>query len=294
MGGSSGGSSGTQRYADYIEDYHRTLLVRGDAIAFGIIDDGATYTHSPYATITVEDPDDAFFGSGNTISTYGSLYEILESYVTNTDVDALYETILNSMINSATIDNDVAAQGVYLSDDIDQVALPTINAGMRDINAVMATGFIHNKAFIESQRIKALNKYSATLKTEAMRNALQRWSDTLKWDMSTVELYMKLSQYYWLSRYDYIETKVEMAQKNYMWPLAVLDMQRSFIGALQGGSPSTQSSGASKGAKAAAGALGGAAAGAYIGAQVGAAGGPIAATGGAVIGGILGLAGGLL
>lgn len=289
MGG-GGNDSGEARYAEYVESYHKALCNTGHDWQTDILQDGRVATYSPYASITVEDPSNAFFGVGFTITSYPSLFSTFETFISDIDINALYNTILDATVNNTTITDAIAAESAMINDEINQVSLPKVNAGMRDINAVMSTGFIREKAFLESQKIKIVSKFSSTLKIAAVSAAASRWSETLKWNMNTVEVYMKLNQLYWASRFDYIDAKAEISQKNLIWPLTVLDFQRSFVGTLQGAIPSPNSGGPSKATKAVGGVLAGAAAGAYIGSVVPGIGTAV----GAGIGAVLGLAGGVL
>lgn len=276
MGGSGGGGGNTnipdgivQRWNEISSIGYNHLMQAGLSLE-GV----ETYSHSPYLkpdklhdygnVETIPDPSDAFFGAGLTISSYPNLYTMFTQYISNVDASALYETILDKMINSPTIDLDVAAQTAYLNDEIEQTSLPKINAGMRDINAVMSTGFVYGKAFLESQKIKAVNKYSATLKTTAMNQVQARWTEELKWSASKYEVYAKLAQFYWLSYYDYVETNQEMRVKHKAWPFTLMDFQRSFVGSAAGAGGSAGAM-PSRNQKAMSGALAGASAGAQTG-----------------------------
>lgn len=284
MGG-SGGSDGSVsiRYPQYLEERHNQFITG----TFNAV--GDRIGNSPYASITVTDISDAFFGTGLLITDYPSLYETFETYITDVNAETLFNSTLDDIINNPVISNDIASEALLLDDEIEQVALPRFTAGMRDINAVMSTGFIHGKVLLEANKIKAVNKYASALKVTAIGTAQQVWTEKLKWNIAKTELYMKLSQFYWLSYYDNLDTTNDIAVKNSLWPLTVYDYERAALGALSGGSASgAGQSGPTRAQKAVGGALSGASSGAMIGAQtntgwVGAAVGGIA---GAILGGV--------
>lgn len=265
-GGGGSGTAGDSRiyYAPYVEGYHKDLLYQAQYYLNALMN-----SPSPYASLTIDDPDQSFFGAGNSLTTYPALYVMFEQYISGVDASALYETVLNSMINSATINAEISSEATYIDDEINQVSLPKINAGMRDMNAVMSTGFIHGKALLEVQKTKTVSKYSSTLKLNAMQQALPRWTEQLKWNTVIMESYMRLSQLYWSTKMDNIEIKAEMGQKDKTWRFTLLDFYRSYIGTLQGAVPSPQTlPGSSKTSRAISGALGGAAAGSAIGSSI--------------------------
>jgi len=208
----------------------------------------------------------------------------------NVDIVTLFNTISSTILSSSTITNDIDTHGTYLSDDIEQEALPRVNAGMRDINAVMSTGFIHNKTILEAQRIKALNKYASVLKIKAFDTSVSIWSEKIKWNIQLVNQLQELAKLYHALQFDYVESYGEYKRKDIMWPFTVYDIRRSMIATLEGGVPSAGVTGPSQGQKAISGALGGASVGAQLGSVVPGLG---TATG-AIVGGFLGLAGGLL
>jgi hypothetical protein len=275
MGGSSGGGgAGTSvsRYSPYVEAAHNALIAEGDRyfnLLLRGVDDGIAGLFdddTPY-DITVTDPDNSFFGTGLGIASYDGMFEIFEEYTTDVDIDSLYTTIQANMIGSSAITDDISAEADLLDDEIDLVGLPRINAGSRDINSVMSTGFTHAKALLEDTKIKALTKYSASLKKHAMDQSLQRWTETMNWNIAVHEAYTKLYQLYWATYFDYLDTHTDFTNRHKLWPFTVLDMQRGLVATLQGGIPSPQSAQSNKASKMSA-VLGGAALGAKIGTAV--------------------------
>lgn len=276
MGGSSGGgdSETTVRYADYVEDHHSTFL---DIVA---LRRDAVIDLSPYTGYTDITYADAFFGSGYTIASFPSLYDMYGKFMAGLDVDTLFTQILDESINNVAINTRVSAHGSELSDDIDENAWPRVATGLRDINSVMSSSFITAKAMLETARTKALSRYDASLRHAMLPIAAQRWAQHLQWNQNVINVYAEVMKFYFTAAMDIDNHNNEIAARNALWPFTVLEYNRAALGALQGAYTTNTdgAGGASKTQKALGGALAGAAAGAMIGGWPG-----------AIIGGALGL-----
>ena len=274
-GGSSGGGESTVRYAPYIESAHSALINTSVA-------EGAAILHtSPYASFTISDPDDAFFGIGYVVGNFPALYDMFGKFMAGLDIEVLYTQEMTDTIYSGPIGDSVAAESAYLDDQINTVSLPRIEAGAYTLNAVMSSSFIAARLGIEEERTRSINKYQADLRMKAMDLGHDRWKTHLLWNQSVMDQYTKMNQLYFSSHFDYIKLSTELSASNKLWPFEVLDQERAIVGALNGAA-AAQSHKVSKTQSALSGVFGGAAAGAAIG-------GPI----GGIIGGVLGLFGGL-
>ena len=89
MGGSSGGGSGegqpsdtttTVRYPQYVEEAHQSFLELVATYRDAAIDD------SPFADWTDIEYSDAFFGSGYTIASFPSLYDMYGKFLAGLDI----------------------------------------------------------------------------------------------------------------------------------------------------------------------------------------------------------------
>jgi hypothetical protein len=288
MGGGSGGGGGdsqtTYRFAPYLEDAHARLISYG----WNYATPGSGLFTSPYASYTVPNPDDGFFGTGYVLASFPSLYDMFGKFVAGLDVEALYSQIYSDTVTSPITNDLIAAHSSNLQDDIDQVAWPRIAAGMRDIGAVMSSSFITARTQLQAQKAKAVTDFAARVKTHAMDITVQRWGRHLEWNSHTIEQYRSMIQLYFAAKSDYINTKSEIDSRNILWPFTVLEHQRVIIGTLNGAGGA-----AVKGDSKVAKAIGGVMSGAAMGAMVGNAVPGIGTAMGAVAGGVLGLAGGL-
>jgi hypothetical protein len=270
MGGSSGSGSTktTIRYAAYIEENHAIFLDRMAAYTLSI---AATSPFTGYTDVEVED---AFFGSGYTIASFPSLYDMYGKFMAGLDVEVIWRQDFEDTVDCAEVANLVSSEASRLDDDIEANVLPRFETGMRDMNAVMGSSFVVGRSLIEAERVKQIERFSAELKYRLIPVAQARWSDHLKWNQSTIQTYMEIMKLYYAAKQDIDETNYTMDVKDKLWPFTVMDFERAALGALQGATTQKSSvSGASTAAKAISGLMGGMAMGAQTGTPWGAAAG---------------------
>lgn len=283
-GGGGGDQETTIRYAPYIESKHQAFLEAMASYRAATTDDSP---FTGYTDIVIES---AFFGTGYTIASFPSMYDMYGKFMAGLDVDTLYSQIFEDTVNAPEINNLVSAEADLLDDDIETNSLPRLQLGMRDINSVMASTFVIGKSIIEDAREKSLSKFSAELKYRMLPVVADRWKTHLEWNKSVIMTYAEIMKLYYSAKMDVTDFNYTMDAKDKLWPFTVLDYERAALGALQGATKTTSDvAGASTASKAISGALSGAAAGAMVGSAV-----PGIGTGiGAVVGGVLGLAGSL-
>ena len=280
MGGSSGGGTpaNTQtmiRYAPYIEARHSNFLDTIYAKRVAAIDE------SPFSDYTDIEVDDAFFGAGYTIASFPSLYDMYGKFMAGLDIEALWEQLYESTLESSAVNTLIAAEGALIDDEIETTSLPRLRTGMRDINAVMSSSFIVGKSLIEDARTKMVAKFSADLKYRLIPVAQERWSAHLNWNKLVIGTYAEIMKLYFSAKTDVDEVNYAMAAKNLLWPFTVLDFERAALGALQGATNAkTDVAGASTTSRVIAGALTGAVMGGMVGGQISGTAGGFAVTGG--------------
>lgn len=281
MGKSGGGGGDTEvkaRYAKYVEEHHSRLLdLYSDNIDLELEKD------TPFADVeTIDFVQSGMFGNkGQQLSDYPSIYGLMKLFVIDNDIGGLFNTILNSVMDNPTIDNQVSAHGDFLDDEITENSIPRYVTGMRDMNAVVSSSFVIGKSLIETARTKAISRYDAEIRTKLYPIALQRWQVQVEWLSKVIPTYMEMYKLYITSYMDAENYNRELAVKDDLWKFTILDNYRVAIGTMQGAmNTATDVKGASTGQKAIGGAVSGAAAGMMIGGPVGGA-----------IGGVLGLAG---
>jgi len=262
MGGGSGGGGDqetTLRYADYVEAHHETFL---DLIANKREE---LTDSSPFSTYSFISPDDAFFGAGVVITSFNSLFENYELYLQDFDIDASYDSLFSKTVDSQNVKDLVNAEGALLSDDLETDGIPRMKIGARDVNSVNSSTYVIAAELLEAKRIKALSKFSTTLKISLLPLAVDRWKTTLAWNQSIVSVHSDLMKFYFAITLDTNTQNYDMAVKNSLWPFTLLDYERAALGALQGAMSSETVGGeASSGSKVLGGAAAGAALGSYI------------------------------
>jgi len=265
MGGSSSGGDSEQtiRYAPYIEEKHTSFL---DEVQSQRITAVANDPFSGYTDIEV---DDAFFGTGYTITSFPSLYDMYGKFMAGLDIDALYTETFENVVNSPVVNDLVSAESALMDDDIEENSYPRLELGSRDLNAYNGSTMLIAKALIESGKVKAIEKFSAQLKYNLIPVAQSTWQTHLQWNQKVVGVYSEIMKFYFSARADIDEVNYAMAAKSALWPFTVLDFERAALGALQGATvQKTDVAGASTASRVLSGALSGAAMGAMVGNQI--------------------------
>jgi hypothetical protein len=307
MGGkSSGGDTETTiRYAGYIEGAHKAMIQSAITLEAAIMD------RNPYTALTIDEPDDAFFGAAYTITSYPTLYDMFGKFVAGLDIEVLWNQEITDSVYGAVLNEIVAADSDMMDDELES-QISKMKAGMRDINSVMATGFMVTDGNMRDTKIKALYKERADLRNHFATLGQDRWSKHLQWNQNVISQYMELNRLYWATKMDNLNIKGEMLSKDVLWGFTVLDHKRVIVACLQGATDSkVKGQEASKVGKAISGAMGGAALGGMLGSAIGGTvggtavgslsagglmmeGGIAAGPLGAIAGGLLGLGAGLL
>lgn len=268
MGSSGGGGgSGTQktyvRYAPYIEERHKSFLTTVYDERVAIIAD------SPFTGYVDIDADVAFFGTGYTLASFPSLYDMYGKFMAGLDIDDLYTQLYEDTLNSSVTSDLIAAEGALLDDELMQSSYPRLQTGIRDINSVMSSSYVVGKSILEDTRTKLIAKFSADLKYRLIPVVQERWRTHLDWNKMVIATYAEIIKLYFSAKTDTDEINYAMAAKDRLWPFTVLDFERAALGALQGAvSQKTDVAGASTTARVLSGALSGAAMGALIGGKI--------------------------
>ena len=290
MGSKSSGSSGgdsevTVRYAPYIEDKHESFLDATATYRAAVTDD------SPFTDYSDIEVELAFFGTGYTIASFPTLYDMYGKFMAGLDIDTLSGQIFEDTVNAPEVNDLVAAEGDLIEDDVvDEIA--KIEVGYRDINAINSSTFIIARTIPRDTKIKVLEKFRTGLRIQLIPVATDKWKTHLEWNKAVIMTYAEVMKLYYSVKMDVDGINYEMSAKDKLWPFTVLDYERANLGALQGATKSSSEvAGRSKFSNAVSGALSGAAGGALLASAVPSL-GMSAMTGGA-IGGILGLAGSL-
>lgn len=251
------------RYAPYVEEKHSDFLATVNARRALAVD------QSPFTNYVDVVVDDAFFGSGYTIASFPSLYDMFGKFMAGLDIDVLFDQVFEDTVNSAQVANLVSAEAALLDDDMETNAIPRMQTGMRDINSVLASTYPIARAVIEDGRVKAVAKFDAELRYKLIPVAEARWQTHLQWNQQVVTIYSELMKFYYAAKHDVNEDNYAFAAKDKLWPFTVLEFERAALGALQGATNTrTDAAGASTTSRILSGALSGAAMGAMVGSQI--------------------------
>lgn len=270
------------RYADYVERSHKSFL---DQVSNSVL--AARISGTPFANHTAWDMESAFLGTGLTLASYDSLFEVFGDYLLEVNPSTLFNTVLADVVNGSVVNDMIAEEATRLSDDLEQETLPRFEAGLRDMNAVLSSSFIIGRSIIESNRTKALSRFSAETKARLIPVAIERWKAMLDWNRSVFEAYAQLMKFYIAQKMDVENHNYEISSRHKLWEFNALQYWGQALGSTGGSTTtSTELAGSSKVAKVIGSAMSGAGGGAMVGMAFGSSGGPI----GAAVGGLVGLA----
>ena len=280
--GQSDKQTTTVRYAPYLENLHQDLINQYVMQVVRLNED----PFNPYIRYTNYarewDMEEAILGVGVDITSYSSLFSLFTSRMLDVDVDNSYISTTDTILNSNVVTNTVNVEAEKLTDELERNTLPRFETGLRDINSVLSSSFAIGRSIIESDRLKALSQFSATLKTQLIPTAAEVWRTKLEWNKNIVGNYMEMLKFYLMQRMDVTNHNIELSLGYSNW---LLDSHKYIIAALgalaPGSTTDTTISGVGTGQKV----LGGAA----MGASAGAAFGPVGAGIGAGIGALIGL-----
>jgi hypothetical protein len=217
------------------------------------------------------------------------------------------------------IADDVSAFQAIQDDVLENETLPRFRVGMRDINAVQTSAFVLGEAYLEASALRDVAKYQGEIRVKAFllkdelmaksaiaendfnlkleldrRSQIVNASDTLlRHILTKADLSRAVAHYIIEANRIKIVAKKEEAdgnliidEKDAKWDIELYQYGANMLGAIAGGTVTTDQKGASSGASMLGGALSGAAAGAMIGSAVPG----IGTAAGAIGGGLLGLA----
>lgn len=244
MGGKGGDQDVTTKviYPAYMVDAHKDLLAISNTLADSASD--TMMTDTPYGTFmeryALTDPDLAFFGTGYTIASFPTLYDMFGKFMAGLDIEVLWNQELTDSAYGTVISEAISADAAYLDDEINNVSLPRMETGMRDMNAVMSSTFIVSRELIEANRTKILSKELSDLRMKFAELGHRRWETHLKWNETVIRIYPELIKFYYGTRMDVDKHEAEYNAHNQLWPFTILEHKKSLVATLAGVAAGTQ------------------------------------------------------
>jgi len=275
MGGDAEEQTTIIRYAPYVETYHKTLLAA--ALAYRIY----SVKDDPYKDWEDRDFDCAFFGSGYTLCSYPSLYDMFGKFMAGLDLEVIFGEIFEDTVNGTVVNNTIAREAIRTEDELEDNIYPRFETGMRDINSVISSSFIVGRAMLESARVKALENFAAQARYSLMPIVVDRYKAHLQWNEGVIARYQEILKFYVMYAIDIDNHNLDNRAKESLWPFNALQYEAQAIGTLQAARDiKSDVAGGSTASKV----LGGAATGASVGAYFGGVGAGIGAGIGALLG----------
>jgi hypothetical protein len=282
MGSSGGGSSGKIEWPGYMQAVHHQWLNRGgsDSISMSVTQTmNEAFGKSPFEDMIEWVVQDTF---GTPAESIWAAFERNK----NLDVTLLLTNTLNSLILSGAKQNLMAATNVILDDDLQEVVLPRLRSGMRDINAIQTSSYIFAEGYLESQKQKQLTKLAADIDFKLLDISQSLVSITIDWNKTLVVQSTEIGRLYLAAHLDELKFNTESKGKDRLWDLRVWEYGAHVMSSISGGTAPTGGEESSQVANVLGGAMSGAAMGAQVGATMGA--GGYGAAIGAVVGGVAG------
>lgn len=218
-----------RRFAPYIESRHADLLNTTAAYRASIVAD------SPYSDYIDQNFDEAFFGAGYAIADFPSLYDMYGKFMAGFDVESMWNRSFS--VTTTLNELDLRTRKLIVDEDekLTRETIPEYKLRMRELGAVASSSFVIGKAQIESQRTKALSVISVDTKFSILAEAENKFTEELNWNQSVVTRYSALMKFYYMTATTGTDANYAFAARNTLWPMEVLDFERSVLGAMRPG-----------------------------------------------------------
>ena len=228
MGGRSHSSGNVRqeiRFASYIEEKHSSAIDAATSTREAIIND------SPYG-YTSPDINSAFFSLGYALSSFPALYDQFGKNMAGLDIDSLFSNNFSEKINTVFTDDYIESELTLINDAINQNQKEQLKA--REFNSINTSSFIIAKANIEKNKIIKTTELRLDVKDSLIPGIVETWNTTLSWDKSIITNYAKSLKDYYLCKINVDEADYKKQTENTIWPLTVLDFERTVLAAMRG------------------------------------------------------------
>ena len=287
-GSGGGGTAGEVNYPAYMEAAHGDWLDDGgvDTITTSVVAmmNAATAGASPFAAWVTADP----------AVVMGAAAQVLTPFQAVEDLDALDLTTIFTTFYAVLDDNAeilaiVAAEAAMLDARLVADVLPRFQYGMRDMGAVLTTGYTIGQANMETSHDLSVAKLDAELRLQSRRVgwqiALQFTQMNVEWNRVVAAMADEVAIRYMEARFKADQLNSEMGAKDVLFDLETMQYGNNTLAAISGAAASTKPETSMIGM-----ALGGVLSGASSGAALGSVVPGLGTTAGAIGGAVLGLA----
>ena len=287
-GSGGGGTAGEVNYPGYMETAHNDWLdaTGVDTITTSVVAmmNAATAGASPFAAWVTADP----------AVVMGAAAQVLTPFQAVEDLDALDLTTIFTTFYAVLDDNAeilaiVAAEAAMLDARLVADVLPRFQYGMRDMGAVLTTGYTIGQANMETSHDLSVAKLDAELRLQSRRVgwqiALQFTQLNVEWNRVVAAMADEVAIRYMEARFKADQLDSEMGAKDVLFDLETMQYGNNTLAAISGAAASTKPETSMVGM-----ALGGVMSGASTGAALGSIVPGVGTAVGAGIGAALGLA----
>lgn len=214
------------RYAAYIEDMHQSFL---DVAYENVLSVAADPPTSDHISTHIQE---AFFGVGLAISSYPALYDMYGKYMAGLDIEDVWERLVSDKIDNSAID---AVGQTMSTENSEEVISEQAKASymFRNINAVISTTFITNRACIEDSGLKRLSLLRSNLCIELL-NSDEATASYLNWNKAVVANFSIMMKYYYKALHQSERWDYNYDAQNKVWPLSVAADYGRYLGIVSG------------------------------------------------------------
>jgi len=217
------------RYAPYIENRFADLLNTTAACRVSMI------VNSPYDGYLSQKFDEAFFGVGYAIADFPSIYDMYGKFLSGFDVESIWHKSFSTITTLNELNTCVSESITSKDAELTQSGLPEFKLRMRELGAVNSSSFVIGKAQIESNRTKILSTISADTKFKMLKEAENKFVKELNWNQDVIKGYSEMMKFYYMTAATVTDANYTFAAKNVLWPMEVLDFERSVFNAMKPG-----------------------------------------------------------
>jgi len=238
VGGGGGGAVTT--YPAYIQTEHQRW-VQGNA---GYVFPGNLSVSqkiaegmgiNPFTSHILIDTNAIFLGIGNVVTDFVSPYNRIKNLAMY-DVDTKYSAY--TQLTDPLIADSISQHSAILDDEYATKILPSFEAGMSDINAVMSSAFVIGILLDTKQ--KQVSKFTKDLQLQAFDWASKRVSLNMEMHRLLVTSSTEISRMYTAVRLEAEKEDFDLAEKDALWDLTLFQYGTQVLASIQGTATQTQ------------------------------------------------------
>ncbi len=230
MGGSSSTSADTTktsylRYAPYVESFHSELLNQGYNIGLSLLD------NSPYVDISLDNTV-SFFGLGNSILNFHSVFNTFDSYLLSVDLKLVWNYIDRTILEESKISELINNQIVIINEKYDSI-LSSVKNVLRDLNVVNTSTYVIELFKHDCDRTIEIAEASKSLRYGVIPEVVVGATRYLNYNVDLVRKYAKYLKGYFITSMQVDNFNLTRRANDKLWKQKVVAYNGRYLGTLQ-------------------------------------------------------------